>query len=100
MRSVAVGLIGLGVVAVAGPAYGQSPDRLCASREPAVAVENCSIVIRAGRGGPIAQAGFLTNRGQAYVKLRRYDEALRDYNEAVKLLPGDPDGYFLRAVLH
>ena len=39
-------------------------------------------------------------RGVAYHLQRRHREALEDYTAAIRLRPGDPDAYRVRAMLH
>jgi len=40
------------------------------------------------------------NRGMAYMQARKYDEALRDMNKAVRLSPGFATAYYNKALVH
>jgi len=52
-----------------------------------------------GRAGPALRAVARFNRGNAYVRLRRYDRAVADYSAAVRLAPKYANAYFNRALV-
>jgi tetratricopeptide (TPR) repeat protein len=52
------------------------------------------------RFGKETGADILNKRGMAYFGLEKYEEALRDYNEAIRLEPGSADFYAIRSLAH
>jgi len=49
---------------------------------------------------PDEEAAVYVNRGNAHQLLRRYEEALRDYNRAVAIAPGSGEPYANRGILY
>ncbi|MBU0516671.1 MAG: tetratricopeptide repeat protein [Proteobacteria bacterium] len=52
-----------------------------------------------GRAGPSLRAVARFNRGNTYVRLKRYDRAVADYSAAVRLAPRYANAFFNRALI-
>ena len=50
-------------------------------------IRACTVVIRSGEGGHVAQSSAHLSRGNMYRRKRQYDRALDDYHEALRLDP-------------
>jgi tetratricopeptide (TPR) repeat protein len=85
----ALGLVA--VLAVGAPAAhaDMHADReLCGSSKPGVAIPNCTKVITDRAQPPEVRALTLSNRGFASQGIGEVDDAIRDYNAAIKLVLG------------
>lgn len=89
-------LLALLILLLAAPSFAQdsretfeeSFQRCVAAKDPAIVlVASCSVVIDSGRLLPRGLTHALLVRGFAFKMLKRYDTALADYDEALKVDP-------------
>ncbi len=69
----------------------------CQQREPTVVFAACTAVIRSGdqvTRDELVQA--FSNRGHAYAHLGRYQRAIQDYDEAIRLKPNNARAFYNR----
>lgn len=97
-------LIGAGLLlAVATGASAQSAEdrRRCsdAGTNPAAGIDACDRLLQGGIVPDNARQVILYSRGTGYYKLKLYDRALRDYDEALRINPNYADVFHNRGVL-
>ena len=98
MRAILVAAVLLG--ALPGDALAQTlPEAWtwCRGNDPDRLIRGCSAIIRSGREAPDNLAWAFFNRGRALSDQARYDRAIRDFDEAIRLDPGYPDAFNSRA---
>lgn len=66
----------------------QADRELCGAPKPEVAIANCAKVIKDRGQPPEVRALALSNRGFASQSIGEVDDAIRDYNAAIKLVLG------------
>ena len=86
-----------------GSAHAQVTDALRSCQADNTAADQkivaCSSVITdAPPREPQALAGIYMSRGNAYLGKRQFDQAVADFDQAIKLNPGSTDGYFGRGL--
>jgi tetratricopeptide (TPR) repeat protein len=87
-------LIGMALAFFAAPALAQTSDETrCVSADPAVRIGGCTAVIGSAQESRAGMAVAYFNRGRAFSELRRFDQALADLNQAVRLNPADARDY-------
>jgi tetratricopeptide (TPR) repeat protein len=75
--------------------------RACGESEDAqAAIKACSDVIAGGQADPRRLASAFDSRGFAYARLGEIDRALADFDQAVRLNPGEMFAYYHRGVLY
>ncbi len=86
----ALGLAAALVLGAASVAHAdmQADRDLCGSSKPNVAIPNCTNVIKDRSQPPEVRALALSNRGFALQSMGEVDDAIRDYNAAIKLVLG------------
>jgi tetratricopeptide (TPR) repeat protein len=89
--------------AVGAPARAQDADQLwnwCfGDASDDLTIKGCDAVIGTKRGTAENQAGAYYNRGVAHRNKGQLQEALKDYNESIRLNPTDPDVFYNRGVV-
>jgi tetratricopeptide (TPR) repeat protein len=65
-----------------------------------VVTEACTAEIQAGQDGPQKLATAFNNRGVAYRLKGEYDRALQDYEQAIRLNPGNANAYNNRGIVY
>src|SRR5688500_18026329 len=73
----------------------------CAQEKPAsveASTAACTAIIQAGQGSKAELAAAYYNRGNNHQSQRRHDEAIADYDQAIKLDPSDPIHFYNRAI--
>ena len=63
---------------------------------PKASIEACTRLLSSGRLGNANRAVTYFNRGNAYFNVRKYEEAVTDYDQAIRLNPKDAAAYFNR----
>jgi tetratricopeptide (TPR) repeat protein len=97
--ALAVPILSSGRVTAASPQL-EEGWRRCADRDADVSIAGCTAVIQSGEeNGPRLATAFY-DRGIAYRHKRQFDLAIRDYDEAIRLKPGDPEAFNNRGILH
>ena len=68
-------------------AASQSPDSWarCKGNDPTAQITSCTAIIGASKGASNDLATAFDNRGTAYYRKGRYDLAIEDYNQAIRL---------------
>src|SRR3974377_1312825 len=68
-------------------AASQSPDSWarCKGNDPTAQITSCTAIIGASKGPANDLAAAFDNRGTAYYRKGRYDLAIEDYNQAIRL---------------
>lgn len=63
---------------------------LCDGKDPSTIAQivGCTALIKSSANDPKVLASAYNNRGNAFAKERRYDLAIRDYDDAIRLNPG------------
>jgi tetratricopeptide (TPR) repeat protein len=84
-------LVLLPVVACSGPSQVTDRDR-CMSFNPETAISECTEIIQADRETPDHLAAAFFNRGFAYYDQGRYDLAIQDFDQALRLQPNTAPG--------
>jgi tetratricopeptide (TPR) repeat protein len=86
----ALGLAAVVTVGAAPAAHAdmQADRDLCGAFKPEVAIPNCTKVIKDRGQPPEVRALALSNRGFAFQSEGEVDDAISDYNEAIKLVLG------------
>lgn len=89
-----------------GPAIGQKPEnsatpggpfQACTGKgPPAERIAGCTELLKTSRAKNPTRAAYLNTRGRAYYQDRRYDQAIDDFSEAIRLNPKNPESYFNR----
>jgi len=92
MRAVSLSLLTVSVTAAGWviPAWAQTlqqNEERCGDSNPDLAIGNCTAVIQSGQVSDASLAMAFNNRGVAYGKNSKYDLAIADYNEAIRLKP-------------
>ena len=59
-------------------------------------IRGCSPLIERGDGPPLRQAELLLLRGTAYMINDDNDRAIKDFDEAIRLNPNEPEAFFVR----
>jgi tetratricopeptide (TPR) repeat protein len=99
-NAVALALLGAAMVVSPEPARANSDDgSVCGverSKGPEASVVACTGVIQAGKESPERLAAAYTVRGEAYLALSRYDEAIKDLDQALRLNPNLAIAYYKR----
>jgi tetratricopeptide (TPR) repeat protein len=75
----------------------------CVGREGSIAdvvIEGCTAVIQAGQDAPRRLATAFNNRGVAYRLNGKYDLALQDYEQAIRLNPDSANAYNNRGIIY
>lgn len=87
-------------MAVAAPAFAASQQDWdgCQSKEPAVAIPACSVIIPDERESPQNRADAYMYRAAHYLARGNSDRAIADYTEALKLTPRNVPAYVSRAL--
>ena len=90
----------LGLALFAGrTAWADMMDDCAQLAQPELTVRGCTAVIDDGRWTGIEFAWAYNNRGAAFAQLGRYQEAIRDFDETIRLEPGDPAAHANRGFL-
>ena len=63
-------------------------------------IDGCTAVIQSGQEPPEKLATAFDNRGVAYRLKGEYDHALQDYEQAIKLNPGNANAYNNRGIIY
>jgi tetratricopeptide (TPR) repeat protein len=63
-------------------------------------IEGCTAVIQSGRETPEKLATAFDNRGVAYKLKGQYDQALQDYEQAMRLNPNNANAYNNRGIIY
>jgi tetratricopeptide (TPR) repeat protein len=84
------------LVVATRPGFAQTTSS-CGGSDAERSILACSFVIDAGTARPADMAIARYNRGNAYAALRRYENAIEDYTEAIALHPRFPGAYNNRA---
>ena len=63
-------------------------------------IDGCTTVIQSGREAREKLATAFDNRGVAYKQKGRYERALQDYEEAIRLNPSNANAYNNRGTIH
>lgn len=89
----------LSLLVTAGAALAQDADwEACKSYVADTSAAACSRIIASAKEPPPVLAVAHNNRAIAYLALKRQQEALADYADAIRLDPGAPKTYFNRAL--
>jgi tetratricopeptide (TPR) repeat protein len=75
----------------------------CLGRESFIVdavIDGCTAVIQSGQEPPEKLATAFDNRGVAYRLKGEYDHALQDYEQAIKLNPGNANAYNNRGIIY
>jgi len=84
----------------AAPAFAQGLPQECQQameiRSPQAQVEMFTRCLDTGRLNGNEKATTFKQRAVAYMHLGQHQRAIEDTNQAIKLKPGDADGYYLR----
>jgi tetratricopeptide (TPR) repeat protein len=72
----------------------------CNSSKPDRAVRGCSVIIQSKNATPDQLAAAHLRRGSAYVRTGSLDQAIADFDEAIRLKPDDVEAYHLRSKAH
>lgn len=81
-----------------GEYWKQEPWKTCLTRSPA-AIGACTTIIDGKSATPRDLARAYTVRGQAYQSQDKVGHALEDFNQALRIDPGQAEGYASRAFL-
>ncbi len=96
MRLTALATV-VAMVAVANAAMAQSRDQRwewCQDvSHPDVAIDGCTALIQSGRENAATLPGILYNRGTAYYGKGQLDLAIADYDQVIRLDPGNAVAY-------
>src|SRR5882724_4506361 len=84
------------------PAQAASPDATGCEFEavPSHRIEYCTRVIQSGLYSGAEAAWIYRNRGSAYLIERHYDQAIADYDQAIRLKPDYPGALVDRGQAH
>lgn len=66
------------------------------SGPPAERIAGCTELLKTSRAKNPTRASYLNSRGRAYYQDRRYEQAIDDFSEAIRLNPKNPESYFNR----
>lgn len=100
MGRIALAVATLGLAVSLGRAASADMMDDCAQlAQPELTVSGCTAVIDDGRWSGIDLAWAYNNRGAAYAQLGRYQDAIRDFDETIRLEPGDPAAHANRGFL-
>lgn len=73
----------------------------CENAKPDKAIAVCTVALSLPRQSPRSRSLLFMLRGKAYQKMRRFNDAVSDFTQAVKLGPNNPEIFYRRAfVLH
>jgi tetratricopeptide (TPR) repeat protein len=89
--------------ALSGWAKAQSMDQQwawCRGRDPEKLIRACSAIIHAGRESPENLARAFFDRGRALSDEAHYEQAIQDFDRAIKLDPNYPDAFNSRALAY
>ncbi len=87
------------VAFLAGTAAAQTRDadwKKCESQDADSRIAGCTAIIGSGHETPENLAVAYLNRGGGYVLRARFDEAIADFSQYIRMKPGDPKGYDIR----
>jgi tetratricopeptide (TPR) repeat protein len=79
------------VVACSAPSQVSDRDR-CMAFDPDAAIAGCTAIIQSDRETQDRLAAAFFNRGLAYYSQRRYDAAIHDFDQAIRLQPNTAPG--------
>jgi tetratricopeptide (TPR) repeat protein len=85
-RRLAVLLPLLAIVPTGAVGEGDSMAQ-CESRDPDIAIPACTILIDSGRADVAILPTIIVRRADAYASKFQYEQAIKDYNHAIKLRP-------------
>lgn len=63
---------------------------------PAQRIAGCTELLKTSRAKNPTRASYLNSRGRAFYEDRRYEQAIEDFSEAIRLNPKNPESYFNR----
>ena len=89
---------------IAAPAHSQilatGDARTCTEQSGDAAIEACTRAITSGQYSGVNLGNIYFTRGVLYARKQDHDRAIADYNEAVRLSPGDAQAFYNRALVH
>jgi tetratricopeptide (TPR) repeat protein len=89
---------------MAAPAHSQilatGDARTCTEQTGDVAIEACTRAIASGQYSGVNLGNIHFTRGILHARKQDHDQAIADYNETVRLSPGDAQAFFNRALIH
>ena len=90
-------------LALSGAARAQSRDEnwaWCKDTNPHFSISACTALIQSGRETATGLAVAFYNRGNAYNKNGRYDRAIADYDQAIRLDPNQAHAFRNRGAVY
>ena len=72
----------------------------CTDSSGDAAIEACTRAIASGQYSGVNLGNIHFTRGALYARKQDHDRAIADYNETVRLSPGDAQAFFNRALVH
>jgi hypothetical protein len=105
--------VGLAMTAIAAPVGAQLDSKaapldsaleksrtMCGNSDPDIAIMGCTALIDSRALAPSDLAGAYKKRGVAFIHGGHYDLAIHDFNEAIRIGPGDADAFLFRGVAY
>jgi len=98
IRRTVIGLALALLVALPVPAWADIQQDVAQCRDPIshTKIGACTRLIQSGRFGHNNLAIIFYNRGNAYIRKRQHDRAIRDYDAAILLKPNYANAFFNR----
>jgi tetratricopeptide (TPR) repeat protein len=73
---------------------------MCGNSDPDIAIMGCTALIDSRELALPDLANAFNKRGIAFIHGRHYDLAIHDFNEAIRIRPGDADAFFFCGVAY
>ncbi len=86
--------------ALAPPARAGMEEDCMQERDPDLKISGCTAVIGSGQYSGKNLAVAHNNRGNAYGSLGEYRRAIEDYDQTLRIDPGDADAYYNRGIAY
>ena len=110
LRFAFVVLAAMSVAALAGAQLGSEATPLdgaleksrtmCGNSDPDIAIMGCTALIDSRALASSDLANAFKKRGVAFIHGGHYDLAIHDFNEAIRIVPGDADAFLFRGVAY
>ena len=71
---------------------------LCADPNPDVSIKACTALIKSGKEKQPSLGVLFEFRGNSYVAKRQYNLAIKDFDEAIRINPGNAEGVHNRSI--